>query len=201
MLVFNWLTFVWSWRRADQTQCAPVFGWLAAPLHSPIFDLLGKYSLVAETWGGWTDDLRYLSRDSVCHVTFFFLSWLGFVFCPLYILYISTCRYLICIIYSIFFLYLFNTSTPHLLIHFIVIFHPPFTMLLVIVFVPVDFLEWGTGPALGGFDYQHFIRMHSYISNIWIPFHLKSTWCLKRLVYHVHFASLFRLLLGRVYRN
>ena len=128
----------------------------------------------------------------------FFLSWLGFVFCPLYILYISTCRYLICIIYSIFFLYLFNTSTPHLLIHFIVIFHPPFTMLLVIVFVPVDFLEWGTGPALGGFDYQHFIRMHSYISNIWIPFHLKSSWRLKRLVYHVHFASLFRLLLGRV---
>ena len=91
-----------------------------------------------------------------------------------------------------------NSNKPHLLIHFIVIFHPPFTMLLVIVFVPVDFLEWGTGPALGGFDYQHFIRMHSYISNIWIPFHLKSSWRLKRLVYHVHFASLFRLLLGRV---
>ena len=28
---------------------AHAFGRLAVPLHSPIFDLLGKYSLVAET--------------------------------------------------------------------------------------------------------------------------------------------------------
>ena len=39
--------------------------------------------------------------------------------------------------------------------------------------VPINFLELGTGPAQDSFDRQHPLRMHSRISNIWIPKHLK----------------------------
>ena len=45
-----------------------------------------------------------------------------------------------------------------------VIMYPPLTFVWCSCHcLSVDFLDWGTGPAKGCFDHQHFIRLHNFL--------------------------------------